>query len=572
MRWLRCFLIGTILTGALLAFSWSLLQPGMFQIHDYTQVGRLVELRRSLEAGHFPVIWSQNFGYGYGMPLFLFYGPLPFYFGTFATWLGFSDLTAIKLLFLLSNVLGLAGVFAWFRPRGYAAATAASVIFLAMPYRALDIFVRGALNEILAISLLPWVLVATRLMSEKPRQGIVMSATVTAALLLTHNLTTLLGLPILAGLALLWILLTQTNKLKMVLQFGASQLLGLLAAAFFVIPSLVENHLTAIDSILSGYFDFRLHFLSHRQLVIENWGFGGSQLGLDDGISFHLGSPAWLALILSAIMIGSYILTTLQKKANFTFKHISRQYLWLSALCVATGFSIFMTIGRSQPVWEILPLLHLAQFPWRFLAVASVMAALVAGELIALQKTWWTRWPLALLLGILACTQVGFHRPKEFLKNPDKLYSSQPEFIRTDLSKTLPDFLPTEFDQDLDPVSPEQRIVVENQTLQIQRNQPHSLLFEAENSPGTITWNIADFPGWKYFVNNQAVEPALLPDGRRQLESTEPISLIAAEFTRTPLRLATQIVSLGTFAVLGALLIPWEKTMRELRKYHAKRT
>jgi hypothetical protein len=39
------------------------------------------EMERSLQRFEFPVRWSANFGFGYGMPLFNFYAPLPYYLG-----------------------------------------------------------------------------------------------------------------------------------------------------------------------------------------------------------------------------------------------------------------------------------------------------------------------------------------------------------------------------------------------------------------------------------------------------------------------------------------------------------
>lgn len=571
MRWLRWFPVGFFLSGILLAFSWSLLQPGMFQIHDYTQVGRLVELRRTWEAGQFPAVWSQNFGFGYGMPLFLFYGPLPYYLGTIATWIGWSDLGAIKLLFILSNILGVAGMLVWLRPRGWSAALVGSAIFLAMPYRALDIFVRGALNEVIAISLLPWVLVGARLITRRPRHGVALSAVVTAALLLTHNITTLLGLPILGALAVFWIFLTQEKKITPLVQFVASQVLGLAIAAFFVIPSVLENKLTAIDSILSGYFDFRVHFLSHKQLLIEHWGFGGSQLGLDDGISFHLGTPALLAVALSGVWL-VVTLTQLRQKQNKNWlKHLPTQWWWIGSLLLASALSVFMTIGRSQPLWEVLPFISLAQFPWRFLAVASVTLALLSGEVVAAQKIWWKRWSLALLLLVLACYQVRFHRPKEFLRHPERLYSSDEAFIRSDLSKTLPDFLPTNFDQELPVVDPDHRVILNDQRLSPVLNTPLKLVFNGEDQVGTITWNIADFPGWSYEVNGQEVNPELLSDGRRQLTTDYAVQTVGAKFGVTPLRMWAQLISLAGVVAITILFVPWNRIMRESEKHHVSR-
>ena len=59
----------------------SLLESGYFPMHDDTQVGRIIAMGRALRNGQFPVRWVSDLGYGYGYPIFNFYGPLPYYLG-----------------------------------------------------------------------------------------------------------------------------------------------------------------------------------------------------------------------------------------------------------------------------------------------------------------------------------------------------------------------------------------------------------------------------------------------------------------------------------------------------------
>src|SRR5258706_14692287 len=77
----------------------SILGPSFFRPHDYTHAARLVEMQRSLQAGELPVRWSRNFGFGYGMPLFNFYAPLPYYFGQLPLLVA-SPIFAIKFLYI----------------------------------------------------------------------------------------------------------------------------------------------------------------------------------------------------------------------------------------------------------------------------------------------------------------------------------------------------------------------------------------------------------------------------------------------------------------------------------------
>jgi uncharacterized membrane protein len=95
-NWL--FLIGLLLV---LPTLWPVFRSDFFQMHDWTHVARLVELDVALKAGQFPPRWAPDLGWGKGMPLFHFYGPLPYYLAEL--------LYLIKLLLLPDFILCIFG-------------------------------------------------------------------------------------------------------------------------------------------------------------------------------------------------------------------------------------------------------------------------------------------------------------------------------------------------------------------------------------------------------------------------------------------------------------------------------
>lgn len=583
---LRRLVILVLSIAILFWFSRALLDSGMFFMHDFTHVGRVSELRRALEAGQFPAIWMQNFGYGYGMPLFLFYGPLPFYVGVIATWLGWSYIGAMKLLFGLSGVLAFAGIIHWYSRRGWSVALPAALVLLAFPYRALDIYVRGALNEVMAIGILPWVLVGALAVSRSRRLGIALTAASVAALLLTHNLTALIGLPLLGGLGAIWLALFTKERLWNILAYFGGSILGAVMALFYVIPSLLEQSSTAISAILSGYFDYRLHFLYIRQLFTENWQYGGSGFGPDDGMSFHLGVPTLVAVMGAGIVI---LHSLWRNRAVIREKGIKistkiqslfpAKTLWTISLLLAWALSVFMTLSHSQPVWDAIELLQKVQFSWRFLAVTGVLSALLVGDLLLNTSGKLKRWALSSVFVILALSQGQFHRAERYIESPTGLYYSDEQKIRENLSETLPDFIPAGLNQSLPPVAPENRIVLSGMELEAETNLPHKLLFTVQNEistetasesaqPNQITWNIADFPGWNYSVNGIQVQPEITEDGLATLIATEPVESIGAQFRPTPMRQSMLWISGLGFILWAGLIIPWKKLLTKIKKEH----
>ena len=95
----------------LFACSWSLLIPGLGSGHDLNHQARIFEMARGLKEGVFPVIWSENLGFGFGMPLFEFYAPLPYFFGAVWYIIGFNLTDSVKLMMLFANILTVLGAY-----------------------------------------------------------------------------------------------------------------------------------------------------------------------------------------------------------------------------------------------------------------------------------------------------------------------------------------------------------------------------------------------------------------------------------------------------------------------------
>lgn len=568
MRFFKNWTVWCIAFLVLLTFSWNLITPGFFRIHDFTHVGRLAEMRLALDAGHFPAIWSQNYGFGYGMPLFLFYGPLPFYLASIISYLGIGYLGAVKITFLLSGVVGFLGMYLLARRFGNLAGLVAATLFIAAPYRAVDIYVRGALNEVWAIAFLPWILLGAEVTKKHPRRGVVITSAAVASLVLTHNLTAFFALPLLSLVGLwsivLWV--KAKERLPRSLAYIGGLALGALLSVFYSIPAFLEKNQTSIDSILGGYFDFRLHFLYIRQLFIPRWGYGGSEYGPNDGISFHLGT-------LAVVLIGLFVVTTLLRFIH-RFRHklnqkdilhhvqksLTRKEAFGLSLFAGLGISLFMTLNHALPIWEAISIMSFIQFPWRFLAVAIVFSSLIGGLFISQIRLAPVRAFVAfgcILLAIIG--QSGLHQPQEWLPDPVDFYTSTPHEVQNNLSSILPDYIPKTFNQKLPSIDAPERIIFSNEGegTRYELNQPHQILLFTQTPPDTtVTWNIAHFPGWKYFVNDEEVSPHLREDGRMEFISEEPISNVSASFEPTPLRQATLAISFIAFIAWLTLLMP----------------
>ncbi|MDZ4228850.1 MAG: hypothetical protein U1C50_01185, partial [Patescibacteria group bacterium] len=200
--------------------------------------------------------------------------------------------------------------------------------------------------------------------------------------------------------------------------------LTLLLYAWFVIPAFFEKCLTVVDSLTGGYSHYSLHFIYLRQLLTRSGGYGGSVLGLEDGLSFQLGWPH-LLLILPAV---------------FLWRRLA--WLWLSL-----AGAIFMMTFHSQFIWDSLPLLPLAQFPWRFLAYAGTFVAFLSGSIFSLReyKICHFRSVFVGLALLIIGLNFQYFRPQKFSPVDDYYYTDRQRIV-SQMSDILQDYIPKNYD------------------------------------------------------------------------------------------------------------------------------
>ena len=559
-----------------LASSWSLLVPKFFRVHDYTHAGRIVEMAKALGDGHFPVRWTQNFGYGYGMPLFEFYGPLPFYIGAVLFWLGLSAVGSIKILYLIAN----AGT-AWggyllgkrFYGRSGGLITAAALTLA--PYRALNLFVRGALNETWAIMFFPWILLGVVQIFHREKRGWLLLTLSLTGLFLSHNIMTLLFLPVLVLFILgdLGQLIYRRvpelyrrtqfrwrNFSRMVGELIGGGLLAVGLSAFYLFPAYLEKNLTQVESvILSPYFDYRLHFLYIRQFFNPRWGFGGSGWSITDDISFFLGWGQWLAIGLFVILFLSKLWRRLRSKQLTLFS--KREWSLLSLTGGLLIMTLYLSILKSQWAWDLLPIFKFVQFPWRWLGISVVFLALGLGGITWLVKKRLIRGYLSMVVVVLTVLgAVWYFRPEKYLADSNQFYYTDPSLIRRELSGILHDYVPVGVP--IPPsVIPEELVINEvptaNGSFEVLADRTQEKLIRTNFTADTLlSLAVADYRGWRVEIDNQRWSRQLVENGNIELLVPAGKHVVTLRFLSTPIRQFADWASLAAGILLVFLLLP----------------
>jgi hypothetical protein len=310
----------------------------------------------TLRRGVFPVRWAGTLDHGFGLPLFNYIYPGPYLLGAPFSLLGLNPRWVIKLVEIGLYVFGAIGMYFLFSGKNKFYATLMAALYLTTPYLLLNIFVRGALGEQMAIACMPWILLSLHNLSVKKKLSWYHPLPY-FLMFIAHNFLSFLFLPIYAIVTYF----KYSDIWKLVLKSIAVSL-GL--SSFFVLPMIFEQKY--LYSVVSQDFTFSYldHFIYPVQLLFSKWGNGYSFPGLSDGISFSLG-------LTSLVILGFGTFKVFQKRN-------SDLTLWL----VLTALIIFFTLPVSAIFWKIISPLQLMQFPWRLLSFTVITIPFIAFNIL----------------------------------------------------------------------------------------------------------------------------------------------------------------------------------------------
>ncbi|MDO8619207.1 MAG: glycosyltransferase family 39 protein [Candidatus Daviesbacteria bacterium] len=429
------FVIGFILTMSLL---WPLFQAQYSTYHDSVQVIRLFEMDKCIRDGQIPCRWVPDLGGEYGYPLFNFYAPLPYYYGEIFYKLTGSLLISSKIMFASAFVLSYIFMFLLGRKLWGEKGGAISAIFFSFaPYHASLFYVRGAMGELWGVMFYPLILWSIfRLKEKQSVLNILLVALSIGGVLVTHNLSALMFLPVIAGFILMlawqdggWKFWKKTFFIFVIL----SAVLGLSLASFYWVPALTEKNLVHVDTTTYGYFHYTEHFKGLRKLFAQRfWGWGASVFevnGRTDGMAFQVG---WVHVLGWALgLFAAYKLWWKDRKIS----------IYVIFFTLSTAFGIFMVNPKSLFIWDALDFLKYVQFSWRFLGIVIFAISVVAGSIIlAIPNKISNRVWIGLVF-LVVVLNFYYFRPEKFISTTDKELLTGKEWD-AQIKRSIFDYLP----------------------------------------------------------------------------------------------------------------------------------
>jgi len=528
-----------------------LLRPGIYwNMHDDMQIIRQLEMEKCFQDGQIPCRWSPDLGFGYGYPLFNFYPPLPYFIGEIFRVVGFSFVTTVKLTAIIQII---ASAFAMYilgaSIFGSVGGLISAIFYAYAPYRAVNIFVRGAMNEAWASVFFPLIFYfSKKLITDKrfsPQTFIFLSLSI-SGLLLSHNPMALTFIPFVGIWCLYW-LINLKNKIKTITILILASFLAISNTAFFTIPVLLESKLVQIESMFVNYYHYSVHFVSLKQLFISNfWGDGPSVWETNDGMPFMIGYVHW---IVPLFLIFTSIYFLIKNQQQYTAK--------ITLLVALMGFfATFMAHQKSGLLWLYLTPIQKIQFPWRFLSHSSFLLALSAGSLGIFTK----KNKFIILTVVITIVTINWNHftPITFgpINDQQKLSGlAWQNQITSGIYDYLPQTASTAAKSAAKPIIDEINITPPNYEISGLKTGTNWSLFNLNlKQNATITISRLAYPGFKITDFGQNIKYNIEPKlGRLQIDLPEGQHQIYIKLSNTLIRTVSNIISL--ISIISIILV-----------------
>lgn len=533
-----------------------LVGSGYFSMHDDTQVSRVIVMGNAIRNGQFPVRWVSDLGYGYGYPLYNFYGPLPYYVGGGLYAAGIPAVTATKMMMGIGMILSV--VFMYLLAGtifGRLAGILSAVLYLYAPYHAVQLYVRGAVGELWAYALLPLLFLGIFLCKD-PRarkHGVWIGGLGLGGIILSHTITgyvTVVFYLIALSLYSLMLLLRKKFHVSFIIHHSLLLLVGLGLSAFFWLPAFVEMSYTNVAGQIGGSANFLDHFVCIPQLWNSLWGYGGSVAGCIDGMSFKVGK---IHVLLGVLGLG---ISIFRLRSDFWNRPIG-------LMSIIGLVLVMMVTPYWRFIWELIPGLAYVQYPWRLLSGIVLACALLGGSVIYWVSLRWFRMAVVsvVIVSVIFINEKLFV-PQYRYEKSEGYFESQ-EDLAWRVSKISDEYMPPSFSKPTQPGDIAREILVSdsNRGFTVEQEiitEVYAKLHVQSNKSTEVVLNRAYFPGWQYWVNG-VVQPLRILKGLPQIELPASGSVVELRFGGTTVRHLGNIISL--FVLLSFISIYGKKSI-----------
>lgn len=329
-----------------------------------------------LAAGEIYPRWLPDLYAGHGAPVFFVYPPLAYYVTSLIHWL-LPDTPyhylSITLSMALAASIAACSCFIWLKRHVDALpALIGAMLYILCPYYVTyTLHATSMLAQAWGYAWLPIMCLGVDAIVRNKRYGILLYTLSLAALLLSHapSVLTLAWIPVCYGLYSIIIGSNHGNRLRRPGMLMLSITLGFGLAAIYVLPMLALKDSSGVDLLWNNHYGryYADYFISLIHSPSPDIG------------NAHLSSIYIFLRMLYLVMAGTCgVFIYLAYKHNQLRDPIMR--FWL----IITVVTLILPLDITGALWKQLPILHILQFPHRFLLASGIGMAFMAAKLSAI--------------------------------------------------------------------------------------------------------------------------------------------------------------------------------------------
>lgn len=278
--------------------------------------------------------WLENANAGFGSPIFVFYGPLPYYAMSLLQWaMPFDVCGFYRVMAGLYMGLVIAGIttYRWLKTESPDAnAETGALLYVVALFIYIQLSQVFAVSQLWGIALFPLVLEASGVLIRNGWAGVPKLSIALALLFFTHSHSALIFVFILFPYVLFFS--SSASRLNNFMLAVFSVLLGAGLASIYLLPAVFNREFISESFYTAGAFLYSANFLEGRACME-------------------------LAVQLIPLALLMVLLPRAQLSKPVCF--------WL----VMIVFALFMNLPISKPVWSAVTPLQYLQFPLRFTSI-----------------------------------------------------------------------------------------------------------------------------------------------------------------------------------------------------------
>lgn len=258
---------------------------------SYHRLSRAAKYYVALHQHQIPPRWIGTVDHGVGSPIFGYLYPLGYVITALLHMGGVTLIDAMRFLYIAGFMASGLTMYLFLRTQfSTLASLTGALLYQWAPYRTVQLYVRGAPEEIIGYALVPLIFLSLYRIYRDQKHAWFVCGLLMGLLILTIGTVTVLFMPLLVsfvvGLTILF------RKLAYIRQFTKSVVLAVAIGSIILIPYFFERSLIQLNNVYAVYKD---NFISLSSLIHARWTFVPTPQ--------ELGKPHLLVLALSAYII-----------------------------------------------------------------------------------------------------------------------------------------------------------------------------------------------------------------------------------------------------------------------------